>query len=440
MNVQSETVSAPDISVAADAKRTSQSIVAATIGSTVETFDWMIYTTFAIYFAKQFFPSENSTASLLAAFAVFAIGFFARPVGGWLLGAFADRAGRRRGMMVGVWAMSASSFIIAVLPTYATIGMAAPILMTLARILQGLSVGGEYATATLFLAESAPNHKRGYYSSFQFLSVAGGILLASGFALIMTRVMTKEEIETWGWRIPFVIGGFGALIGVYMRRRMQETAAFEKARIEGRVQKRSPIWCWMHYPRATLRLVGVTILGAFSFYIFVSFIPVYAIHHAHADAGTTFAASTVCMVIFMVTQPLFGALSDRIGRRPQLIVFALGYLLFLYPVIVSIGTSFMSILSVELFGMLLYGLYTAVAPAVMVELFPTEVRGVGIGSTYNLIVALLGGTTPYLMTIADEHRHTGWFIAYVCFGALISLITYLKMPETRGIELSRAVP
>lgn len=415
--------------------RTSRSIRAATIGSIIETYDWMIYTTFAVYFAKQFFPSENSTASILAAFAVFAIGFFARPIGGWLLGAFADRAGRRRGMMIGVWAMSASSFIIAILPTYASIGIAAPILMTLARVLQGLSVGGEYATATLFLAESAPTHKRGYYSSFQFLSVAGGILLASGLALVLTHVLTKEEIEAWGWRIPFVLGGFSALIGVYMRSRMEETAAFETARREGRVQKRSPIWCWVNYPRATFRLIGVTILGAFSFYIFVSYIPVYAIHQKHADPGTTFAAGTVCMVIFMIMQPLFGALSDRIGRRPQLIVFSLGYLIFLYPVVNSIHASFMSILSVELFGMLLYGLYTAVAPAVMVELFPTEVRGVGIGSTYNLIVALLGGTTPYLMTIANQSNNTRWFIAYVCFGAFLSLITYIRMPETRGIDL-----
>lgn len=435
MNAQSET--APTMSVpAATGSRTTRSIIAGTVGNAVESFDWMIYTTFAIYFAKQFFPAENPTAALLSAFAVFAIGFAARPLGGWLLGAFADRVGRRRGLMLAIMAMACSSFVIAVLPTYATIGLAAPLLMALMRVLQGLSVGGEYATATLFLAESAPRNKRGFYSSFQFLSVAAGILAASAFALIMTHVLTKAELEAWGWRIPFALGGFSSLIGLWMRRRVEETPAFEKLRSAGAIRKRSPWWCWTHHPKATLRLVGVTVLGAFSFYLFVSFIPVYAIHQAGAEPSTAFAASTASIALFMISQPLFGALSDRIGRRPQLIVFALGYVLFLYPVIKSIGPGFTSILLVQMFGMLLYGLYTAVAPAVMVELFPTEVRGVGIGSTYNLVVALLGGTTPYLMTAASAHQRTGWFIAYVCAGALVSLITFVLMPETAGSELS----
>lgn len=416
--------------------RTSRSIVAGTIGNAVEAFDWMIYTTFAVYFAKQFFPADNETATLLSAFVVFAIGFAARPLGGWALGAFADRVGRRSGLMLGIMAMAGSSLVIAVLPTYAHIGLAAPILMALMRMLQGLSVGGEYATATLFLAESAPAGERGYYGSFQFFSVAAGMLAASALAMVMTNTMTREMIEAWGWRIPFALGGCSALVGVWMRRRMEETPAFEKLRREGRVQRRSLWWTWVHYPKAVLRLVGVTVLGAFSFYLFVSFMPVNAIHHAGATPSIAFAASTVAIALFMVAQPIFGALSDRIGRRPQLILFALGYLLFLYPVVMSIGPGFVSMLLVESFGLLLYGLYTAIAPAVMVELFPTEVRGVGIGANYNLVVAVLGGTTPFLMTSAEAHHHAGWFLAYVCVGALIGLITFWTMPETAGSEIS----
>lgn len=413
---------------------TTRSLVAGTVGNAVEAFDWMIYTTFSIYFGKQFFPADNATASLLSTFAVFAVGFAMRPLGGWVLGAFADRFGRRGALMVAITSMACSSLLVAILPTYSSIGALAPIMMALLRMLQGLSVGGEYATATLFLAESAPPSRRGFYGSFQFCSVAAGMLLSSGLAWVMTHYMTREALEAYGWRIPFAIGGCGAFVGLWMRHRVAETASFEKLRRQGR-RPRSLWWTWTHYPKPVLRLVGVTVLGAFSFYLFVSFMPVYAIHHAGTAPADAFAASTITIAIFMICQPLFGALSDRIGRRPQLIVFALGYLLFLYPVVMSVSAHFWSILLVECFGLLLYGLYTAVAPAIMTELFPTEVRGVGIGATYNLVVALLGGTTPYLMTAAGAHGHEGWFLAYVGVAALVGLVTYWVMPETVGIEL-----
>ncbi|HEY4297182.1 MAG TPA: MFS transporter [Paraburkholderia sp.] len=411
------------------------SIIAGTVGNAVEAFDWMIYTAFAIYFSKQFFPSDNATVTLLSAFAVFAVGFAMRPLGGWAMGAFSDRFGRRSGLMVTILAMAGSSLVIAFLPTYSSIGILAPILMTLLRMLQGLSVGGEYNAATLFLAESAPPKQRGFFTSFQFGSVAVGMLLSSALSWAMAHYMSREALEAWGWRIPFFIGGCGALVGFWMRRHVAETASFEKLKREGRINPRSLWWTWTHYPKAVLRLVGITVLGAFGFYLFVSFMPIYAIRHAGARPDDAFAASTVTIVIFMIAQPFFGALSDRIGRRPQLIVFALGYLLFLYPVVRSIGPSFGSMLLVECFGMLLYGLYTAIAPAIMAELFPTEVRGMGIGAAYNLVVALLGGTTPYLMTAFQARGHEGWFLAYVSAGALIGLVTFWRMPETVGIEL-----
>lgn len=411
------------------------SIIAGTVGNAVEAFDWMIYTAFAIYFGKQFFPSDNATVTLLSAFAVFAVGFAMRPLGGWAMGAFADRFGRRSGLMVSILAMAGSSLMIAFLPTYSTIGIAAPIALTALRMLQGLSVGGEYNAATLFLAESAPPARRGFFTSFQFGSVAVGMLLSSALSWGMAHYMTRDAIEAWGWRVPFFIGGCGALLGFWMRRHVAETASFTQLKSQGRSNPRSLWWTWTHYPKTVLRLVGITVLGAFSFYLFISFMPVYAIHYAGALPADAFAASTVSIAVFMLSQPLFGALSDRIGRRPQLIVFALGYLFFLYPVVRSIGPSFLSMLLVECFGMLLYGLYTAIAPAIMAELFPTEVRGMGIGAAYNLVVALLGGTTPYLMTAFQARHHEGWFIGYVCLGALISLFTFISMPETVGIQL-----
>ncbi|MDR2992096.1 MAG: MFS transporter [Burkholderiaceae bacterium] len=419
---------------AAAHKRPAWSLIVATIGNALEAFDWGIYATFVIYFDKQFFPSDNPTAAQLAAFAVFAIGFLARPLGGWVFGILADHIGRRASLITSIALIACASLAIAILPTYSSIGVAAPILLTLIRLLQGLAFGGEYGAATVFLTESAPPNRRGFYASFQFCSFAAGMLATSGLALALTHWMTHETLQAWGWRIPFAIGGVSALIGSWLCTSLAETEAFEKLR-SNRTEKRSLWYTWTHHPREVRRFLGVTVLGAFSFYLFTSFIPVYAIRHVGATPSTTFAAGTVMTAIFMLSQPLFGALSDRIGRRPQLIVFALCYLLFLYPVMRSVGPSFMSILLVELFGMLLYGLYSSIAPAVMAEIFPTEVRSIGIGATYNIVVAVLGGTTPYLMTLASAHQREGWFIAYVCVGALIGLITYWRMPETAGIKI-----
>jgi len=418
------------------AKRPSKVIFAGSIGNVVEWFDWSVYSAFAIYFSKQFFPSGNDTAALLATFAVFAIGFAMRPLGGWVIGSFSDRYGRRSALTLTVIMMAGSSLLISLLPTYGTIGWLAPVLLTVLRMAQGLSVGGEYGAATIFLAESAPAKRRGFYSSFLFFSIAAGLLVASAFASAMTHLLSTAQLEAWGWRVPFFVGGCGALVGFWMRRNVGETQAFEQLRHKGGNQGRSLRWTWTHHRSAVLRLVGISVLGAFSFYLFISYMPVYAIRQAGAQPADAFAASTASIAIFMLAQPLFGALSDRFGRRPQLIVFAAAYMVFLYPVVTSIRADFVSMLLVECFGLLTYGLYSSIAPAVMAELFSTEVRGIGIGTAYNLVVALLGGTTPYLMTWLQSTRHEGWFLAYVCLGAAISLITYLRMPETRGVPLS----
>jgi MFS transporter, MHS family, alpha-ketoglutarate permease len=416
-------------------KQSARAIFAGSIGNTLEWFDWSVYTAFAIYFSKQFFPADNDTASLLATFAVFAVGFALRPLGGWAIGVYSDRYGRRNALTITIVMMGGSSLLISVLPTYSTIGILAPILMTVLRMLQGLSVGGEYGAATTFLAESAPAGRRGFYGSFLFVSIAAGLLAASAMAWAMTHLMPREALEAWGWRIPFFIGGCGAIIGFWMRRNVAETEAFEKLRRRGRIERRSLLWTWTHHRSAVLRLVGISVLGAFSFYLFIIFMPIYAISHVGAVPTEAFAASTASIAIFMISQPFFGSLSDRFGRRPQLIVFAAAYLLFLYPVVTSLSAGFWSMLLVECFGLLTYALYSSIAPSIMTELFSTEVRGVGIGTAYNLVVALLGGTTPYLMTWLQSIHQEGWFLGYVCAGAAVSLITYWRMPETRGVTL-----
>lgn len=411
-----------------------RTIVAGSVGNAVEWFDWTIYASFAIFFSSQFFPEGNETTALLASFGIFAVGFFMRPIGGWLLGIFSDRYGRKAALGLTILMMAGGSLIIAVTPTYAAIGLAAPLLLTLARLLQGLSLGGEYASATTFLTEMAPPHRRGFYSSFVFFSAAVGILAASAVGWVLTTWLTRAEMAAWGWRIPFLLGALGGVVGLWIRRSIPETEAFSESKKAG-VEKQPLRTLLREYPREVLRIIGFSVLTTFAFYIFVAYVPTYAIRHVQADPKVAFAANTVALIVFMVVQPWFGALSDRIGRKPQLIVFAAGYLFFFYPLMSTLGPSFGSILLVELFGLVLYAMYTSIGPAIMSEQFPTSVRAVGIGAPYNLMVALLGGTTPYLLTWLQSNGLERWFFYYVLAGAVITLVTFIRMPETVGQKL-----
>jgi MFS transporter, MHS family, alpha-ketoglutarate permease len=414
-----------------------RSVVAGTIGNAFEWFDWSVYTTFAVFFGHKFFPSGNTTSALLSTFAVFAVGFAMRPLGGWAIGTLSDRLGRRTALTLSIVMMAGSSLAIAMLPTYETIGIAAPALLVMFRLVQGLAVGGEYAAATTFVGETSPANRRGFYGSWVFFTTALGLLMASALAWLLTHLLSHDAMTEYGWRIPFFIGGVGAIVGFWIRRSVAETPAFlEMERRREQAPKRSLAWLLREHRVETRRLIGFSVLGAFAFYLFTGYLPVYAIQHAGATPSTAYAATTLGLLIYMLSQPLFGMLSDRIGRRPQLIVYALGYALFVYPVVLATGASVTSILLVDLFGLLLYGMYSAIAPAVMVEMFSTEVRGVGIGTVYNTVVALLGGTTPYLMAWLQSHNRENWFLLYVSAGAVISLITYWLMPETKGRALT----
>lgn len=412
-----------------------KAITAGTIGNAIEWFDWSVYAAFSLYFAPKFFPSSDPTTSLLATLAVFAVGFGMRPVGALVIGIYADKVGRRAALVLTILMMSIPSFVIGVLPTYENIGIFAPILLVFARLVQGLAVGGEYGAAATFIAESAPPERRGFYSGFMFFSLALGTLLASSLAWLLPNVLTATQMGDYGWRLPFFIGGFGGLVAVWLRRGVAETEAFsKKSSSTGQVSKLKLML--RDHPGAFRRMVGITILGATAFYFFVSYLPIFAIRHNGATASVAFGANSVALIIYMFCQPLFGAISDRFGRRPQLIVFALGYLLFAYPVVLALDSSFSRIFLVELFGMLLYGLYSSIAPAVKSEIFSTDVRAMGIGLPYNLVVAIFGGTTPYLITLLESYHREELYFIYLAVIALIGLITYIRMPETRGKSLN----
>ena len=324
--------------------------------------------------------------------------------------------------------MAGGSLMIGLSPTYESIGIFAPIILVLARLLQGLSLGGEFASAATYLSEMAPKNKRGFYSSFMFFSSAIGILMASGLAWALTSTLTETQMSEYGWRIPFILGAIGGLVGMWIRKSVPDSEMTHK-----KESVKNPLVVLIkRHPKETLRIVGISILTTFAFYIFVVYVPTYAIKVLGAEPQTAFAANTVGLIIFMLCQPVFGWLSDKIGRKPQLIVFAVGYLVFFYPIIKWMDGTFASILLVELFGLVLYALYTSIGPAVMSEQFPTEVRAVGIGAPYNLMVALLGGTTPYVLTWLQSIGKQDYFYFMVLVGALLTLITFMKMPETAG--------
>ncbi|MCG8520018.1 MFS transporter [Marinobacter xestospongiae] len=429
MNEMTETLQAAKPQVS-----TARKIAAGSIGNAVEWFDWTIYASFAVFFSTQFFPETDATASLLATFAIFAVGFFIRPIGGWALGIYSDRYGRKSALGATVMLMAGGSLLIGIAPTYEQIGLMAPVILVIARLMQGLSLGGEYASASTYLAELAPDKRRGLFSSFVFFSSAAGILTASLIGWALTSYLTEEQMREFGWRIPFLVGALGGVAGIWLRMSVPESDS-SKPKDDSAIVKQPLRTLLRDYPRETLRIVGFSILSTFAFYLFVVYVPTYAIRALDAQASTAFGANTVAMIVFMLVHPLFGMLSDKFGRRPQLIVFGLGYLVFFYPIITSMQPTFSSILMVELFGLLLYALYTSIAPAIMSEQFRSNVRAVGIGAPYNLMVALLGGTTPYLLTWLQSNGQEHWFFYYVLTGAALSLLTFVRMPETAGKPL-----
>ncbi|MEU9834936.1 MFS transporter [Streptosporangium sp. NPDC048047] len=413
-----------------------RAIVAGAIGNTVEWVDWAIYTTFASVFSRQFFPSGNPTVSLLSTLAVFAVGFLMRPIGGAILGVYGDRHGRKKGMTLTITLMAAASFVIAICPGYEVIGVAAPVVLVLARLVQGFSAGGEFGTSSAFLIESAASGRRAFAGSWQQVSVGGGVLIASALGTVLTSFLDEAALGSWGWRIAFAIGGLLGLIGLWLRVSVPETEAFSKAEASGRTRANPLTAMFREHPRAALRVVGVTIAGTLLYYIWVSYMPTYA----HVDTGIplnqALLANTIAVVVFLILLPFGGLLSDRIGRKPTMTAFALGFLVIAWPAFHFLDGGFGALLVIEIVGMVFLVGYSANCAVVMAEQFPAEVRTTGIGLPYALSVAVFGGTAPYVTTWLSSNGYREQVWLYVVAAALIGVIVYTTMPETRGKELT----
>ncbi|WP_053139850.1 MFS transporter [Streptomyces ambofaciens] len=416
-------------------RRPVRQLLAASVGNAVEWYDWYAYTFLATYIADQVFPqgAENSLVPLLSTFAVFAVGFFMRPVGGLVMGAIADRRGRRAALTVTILLMGGSSLLVGLTPTYAAAGVLAPVVLVVARLLQGLSVGGEFAASTTFLVESAGPGRRGLFSSFQYVSTTAGQLVASGVATVLVDTLSEERMNGWGWRVPFVVGAVLSLVGFWIRRGAAETRSAE--------QRKGPrpglFEALRRHPRESLLICGITAGGTLAYYTWTSYLPTYAELNVGVEKSDALLAGTISLAFFGLLQPLGGLLSDRFGRRPSLLFFGVGFALLSVPLLHALRDSFAVLLLVSCAGMILLTGFTSISAAVNAEVFPPRVRAAGIGFPYSLTVALFGGTAPYVGTLLKDLGHSGLFPWYVAVLCLLSSLVYLRLPETAHRELER---
>ncbi|MEU1725864.1 MFS transporter [Actinomadura sp. ATCC 39365] len=415
-----------------------KAVIGGSVGNLVEWYDWFVYSSFAVYFAASFFPDGDDTAKLLNTAAIFAVGFFMRPLGGWLLGRYADRRGRKAALTLTVTLMSASALLIAVAPTYESVGYAGALVLVVARLLQGLSVGGEYAASATYLTEATPRGRRGFASSFQYVSMTAGQLVGLGLQIILQNTMSKEALNSYGWRVPFVVGALAAAVVFYLRRSLLETEAYGEEEEERR--DKGTIRQLLAHKKEALLVIALTMGGTVAYYTYTTYLTKYLSNTAGLAKETATLVSFCALFIFMCLQPLAGALSDRIGRRPLLITFGIGSMLGTVPLMTALGgaSGFGGALVLSLAGLVIVTGYTSINAVVKAELFPTHVRALGVALPYAIANALFGGTAEYVaLWFKDKGIESGFFW-YVSACAAVSLVVYLTMRETRDAALSRS--
>ena len=404
------------------------SIMAASSGNLVEWFDFYVYAFCAVYFAPSFFPKSDSTAQLLNTAGIFAAGFLMRPIGGWLFGRIADRSGRKSSMVISVSMMCGGSLLIACMPTYDTIGAWAPALLLLARLFQGLSVGGEYGTTATYMSEVALRGQRGFYSSFQYVTLIGGQLLAVLVVVVLQQFLDEAELRAWGWRIPFVVGALAAVIALMLRRTLHETTT---AASRANKDAGSMSHLFKHHKAAFFTVLGYTAGGSLIFYTFTTYMQKYLVNSVGMPIKTASNIMTACLFLYMCMQPLFGMLSDRIGRRNNMLLFgALGAL-----ATVPILTALQSVTSPFMAGVLIVlalaivSFYTSISGIVKAEMFPPEVRALGVGLAYAVANAVFGGSAEYVALGLKSINMESTFYWYVTGMMVLAFFVSLRLPR-----------
>jgi MFS transporter, MHS family, alpha-ketoglutarate permease len=407
-------------------------ILGGSAGNVVEWYDWFAYASFAIYFAKDFFPHGDATAQLLKAATVFAVGFLARPVGAWAMGLFADRAGRRIALAVSVALMCAGSLLASAAPTYAAIGAAAPAILTLARLVQGFSLGGQYGVSATYLSEMAGRERRGFWSSIQYVTLTGGQLIALGVLILLQHLMSGAALEAWGWRISFAVGAALAISAFLIQLRLDETSSFKAAMAKGAPRAKTMLLFTQH-PRETAIVFVLTSAGSLCFYAFTTYMQPFLVNTARFSKGQATDISAWSQIGFLAALPLAGWLSDRVGRK-ALLATSFGLLaLFTWPVLSALarqsdpGAAFGLIVAI----LAMFSGYAAMSAVVKAELFPAHVRGLGVALPYALANAIFGGTAEAIALWFKEVKLESGFYVYVSLVCAIAFVVAIRMRDTQ---------
>jgi MFS transporter, MHS family, proline/betaine transporter len=410
---------------------TPAAVGAVVVGNVLEWYDFVVYSYLATIIAKNFFAPGNEVAALLDSFAAFGLGFAARPIGGVVIGWLGDRKGRKAALILTILLMAIGTVAIGLIPAYATIGVWAPAALVLARLVQGFSVGGEWGNSTAFIVETAPEGRRGFYSSFQQCSLVAGLLLGSGMAALISTLLDASAVESWGWRLPFLIGGLIGPVGIYMRRNIDETPAYQRARADKALPPR-PL---LH----TAQAFGFMIVWAVQFYIFLAYMPTFTQTYAGLSHAGALWSNTAGLLLLMVTIPAFGHLSDRIGRKPLLLASCLFFFLMPYPLfkVMLAGAPPLTILTIQLLVGLAIAAYSGAGPAAISEIFRTSQRTTYMSIANGTAVAIFGGFAPFIATWLIEK--TGSPVAptyYVIAAAVASGAVIFSLRETSRAKLS----
>jgi MHS family alpha-ketoglutarate permease-like MFS transporter len=404
-----------------------RSIFGGSAGNLVEWYDWYVYSAFSLWFAPVFFPAGDRTSELLGAAAVFAVGFIMRPIGAWLMGTYADHHGRRAGLTLSVTLMCAGSFIIACTPGHASIGWLAPATLVFARLLQGLSVGGEYGASATYLSEIATSKRRGMWSSLQYVTLIAGQLIALGVLIVLQATLSKAQLASFGWRIPFAIGGLLSIGVFWLRRGLVETLPPERR------GHSSAFALFREHPREAFVVIGLTSGGTLAFYAYTTYLQKFLVLTAGFEKETATHITAAALFVFMLIQPIVGAISDRVGRRPVMICFGVTGTLFTYPIFTALAKAHNPYwaFALALAALAMVTGYTSINAVVKAELFPPEIRTLGVALPYAIANTVFGGTAEYVALWLKAHHVESLFYIYVTVCIAASLVVYVRMRESR---------
>jgi len=413
-----------------------KSIIGGSAGNLVEWYDFYAYAALTIYFAPAFFPKSDPTAQLLSAAAIFAVGFLMRPIGAWIMGIYGDRRGRKAGLALSVGLMFGGSLMIALAPTFAQAGAWAPAILVIARMLQGLSVGGEYGASATYLSEMATRKNRGFWASFQYVTLVGGQLCALGVVLLLQAFLSEGELEAWGWRIPFALGAVLALLVYVLRRKLAETASFE-AMSQADRQKSGALRLLREHPRQFAIVAAITAGGSLAFYAYTTYLQKFLVNTTGFDRQVATQVMTAALFVFMLSQPLFGHFADRFGRRPMLFFFGIGGMIATVPAFTLLAHAATPAIAFALIlGLLLIlSAYTSISGLVKAELFPAHIRTLGVALPYAVGNALFGGTAEYVALWFKDAGAESAFYWYVTAILAVATIGFWLLPETRRDSL-----